>query len=110
MKLIIFNSNNLNIVSREDWGVDESLGIYEEGKKVPETQTVEVEDDFYEKYEEQLMGLTYIKNHHGPTPNIFGKSIEKLVNKGDIEAIKSKFYKLVFTRLTTSSKIPSTLA
>jgi len=52
-----------------------------------------IDFDYYEKYEEQLMGLTYIKNHHGPTPNIFGKTVEKLIEKGEIEAIKSKFYK-----------------
>lgn len=52
-----------------------------------------IDFDYYEKYEEQLMGLTYIKNHHGPTPNIFGKTVEKLIAKGEVEAIKSKFYK-----------------
>ncbi|PIR98969.1 XRE family transcriptional regulator [Candidatus Collierbacteria bacterium CG10_big_fil_rev_8_21_14_0_10_44_9] len=52
-----------------------------------------IDFDYYEKYEEQLMGLTYIKNYHGPTPNIFGKTIEKLVEEGKVEAVKSKFYK-----------------
>jgi transcriptional regulator with XRE-family HTH domain len=52
-----------------------------------------IDFDYYEKYEEQLMGLTYIKNHHGPTPNVFAKTIENLVGSGDIEAVKSKFYK-----------------
>ena len=26
-----------------------------------------IDFDYYEKYEENLMGATYIKNHHGPT-------------------------------------------
>lgn len=57
-----------------------------------------IDFDYYEKYEEQLMGLTYIKNHHGPTPNIFGNTVEKLIAKGEIEAIKSKFYKYEQTK------------
>lgn len=57
-----------------------------------------IDFDYYEKYEEQLMGLTYIKNHHGPTPNIFGKTIEKLTSHGDVEAVKSKFYKYEQTK------------
>ena len=64
-----------------------------------------IDFDYYEKYEEQIMGLTYIKNHHGPNPNIFGKSIEKLVNKGDIEAIKSKFYKYEQTKYLINPSI-----
>ena len=27
-----------------------------------------IDFDFYEKFEEQLIGATYIKNHYGPTP------------------------------------------
>jgi hypothetical protein len=27
-----------------------------------------IDFDYYEKFEENLMGATYIKNHHGPTP------------------------------------------
>jgi hypothetical protein len=29
--------------------------------------------NYYEKYEEQLIGATYIKNHHGPTLKEFKK-------------------------------------
>ena len=29
-----------------------------------------IDFDFYEIYEEQIMGLKYLKNHHGPTPKI----------------------------------------
>ncbi len=51
-----------------------------------------IDFDYYEKYEEQLLGLTYIKNHYGPTPIIFEKIIQKMIEKNQIEAIKSKFY------------------
>ena len=35
-----------------------------------------IDFDYYEKFEEQLMGSTYIKNHHGPTPVEFKKIVE----------------------------------
>ena len=48
--------------------------------------------DYYEKYEEQLMGLTYIKNHHGPTPKEFIKVIEEMKRKKEIEEVKSQYF------------------
>ena len=51
-----------------------------------------IDFDYYEKYDEQLIGARYIKNTHGPTPIIFPKIIKELEAKGKIEAIKSKFY------------------
>ena len=38
-----------------------------------------IDFDYYEKYENQLMGLVYLKNYHGPTPRLF----EDLI--GDID-------------------------
>lgn len=51
-----------------------------------------IDFDYYEKYEEQLMGLVYLKNHHGPTPLLFEKLIGNMVKTGEVEIIKSKFY------------------
>lgn len=51
-----------------------------------------IDFDYYEKYEEQLMGLTYIKNHYGPTPVIFEKVVEEMIKADTIEIIKSKYY------------------
>lgn len=51
-----------------------------------------IDFDYYEKYEEQLIGLKYIKNHYGPTPIIFEKIIQELIEHNEIELIKSKFY------------------
>jgi transcriptional regulator with XRE-family HTH domain len=51
-----------------------------------------IDFDYYEKYEEQLMGLTYIKNHFGPTPMIFEKIVQDMIKNNEIELIKSKFY------------------
>ena len=51
-----------------------------------------IDFDYYEKHEEQLMGLVYLKNHHGPTPLLFDKLIAKMMEGGEVEKIKSKFY------------------
>lgn len=52
-----------------------------------------IDFDYYEKYEEQLMGLTYIKNHHGPTPKEFIKVIEDMKKQNEIEEVKSQYFK-----------------
>lgn len=42
-----------------------------------------VDFDYYELYEEQFMGLNYIKNTHGPTAPMFNKRwIDEMVNAG----------------------------
>jgi transcriptional regulator with XRE-family HTH domain len=51
-----------------------------------------IDFDYYEKYEDQLMGLTYIKNHHGPTPREFVKVIENMKESGELEEVKSKYF------------------
>ncbi len=39
------------------------------------------------------MGCTYIKNHHGPTPVEFKSIVDKMAKAGEIEIVKSKYYK-----------------
>ncbi len=51
-----------------------------------------IDFDYYEKYEKQLMGLTYIKNTHGPTPREFKKVVDEMIRNGEVEEVKSKFY------------------
>ena len=51
-----------------------------------------IDFDFYEKYEEQLIGITYIKNHFGPTPVEFKKVIEDMKKDNDLEEVKSKYF------------------
>lgn len=48
--------------------------------------------DYYEKYEEQLIGATYIKNHFGPTPREFSKVIKEMIKDGEIEEVVTKFF------------------
>jgi len=47
--------------------------------------------DFYEKYEEQLIGATYIKNYYGPTPVEFEKIVAEIMDK-EIIKVESKYY------------------
>ncbi len=51
-----------------------------------------VDFDYYEKFEEQLTGAKYIKNHYGPTPIEFKKITEEMERKGEIERVKSKYF------------------
>ncbi|MBI2630679.1 DUF4065 domain-containing protein [Candidatus Nomurabacteria bacterium] len=64
-----------------------------------------IDFDYYEKYDEQLIGARYIKNTHGPTPVIFSKIIKELEADGKVEAIKSKFYKYDQTKYLINPNI-----
>jgi transcriptional regulator with XRE-family HTH domain len=51
-----------------------------------------IDFNFYEKHEEQLIGATYIKNHHGPTPIEFRAVIKKMVSNKELECVQSRFF------------------
>ncbi len=51
-----------------------------------------IDFDYYEKYEEQLTGATYIKNHHGPTPVDFKVVVDQMIKTDELEQINSKFF------------------
>ncbi|MGB5156480.1 type II toxin-antitoxin system antitoxin SocA domain-containing protein [Desulfobacterium sp. N47] len=53
--------------------------------------------NFYEKYEEQLIGATYIKNKYGPTPKEFVKIIEEMEGK-DLVKVKDSYFKYPQTK------------
>jgi len=52
-----------------------------------------IDFDYYEKFEENLMGATYIKNHHGPTPVEFRDIVADMQSSGEVEPVKSKYFK-----------------
>lgn len=52
-----------------------------------------IDFNYYEKYEEQLIGATYIKNNYGPTPKEFIKIVDDMIKKGEIIKIDNKYYK-----------------
>lgn len=51
-----------------------------------------IDFDFYEKFEEQLTGARYIKNHYGPTPVEFKKIVENMEEKKEIERVRSSYF------------------
>ena len=51
-----------------------------------------IDFDFYEKFEEQLTGARYIKNHYGPTPVEFKNIVENMEEKKEIERVKSSYF------------------
>jgi transcriptional regulator with XRE-family HTH domain len=48
--------------------------------------------DFYEKYEEQLIGATYKKNRYGPTPIEFMKIVETMLKNKEIIKVKDDYF------------------
>jgi len=52
-----------------------------------------IDFDYYEKFEEQLIGATYIKNHFGPTPVEFAKVMQRMIVAGAVEEVKSTYFK-----------------
>jgi len=51
-----------------------------------------IDFNYYEKYEEQLIGATYIKNNYGPTPKEFIKIIEKMEAQKEIVKVEGKYF------------------
>jgi len=57
-----------------------------------------IDFNFYEKYEEQLIGATYIKNRYGPTPIEFKKITDKMMKEEEIEKVESKYFEYPQTK------------
>ena len=57
-----------------------------------------IDFNFYEKYEEQLIGATYQKNIHGPTPIEFAKIIRKMEKAKEITTIKNEYFEHTQTK------------
>jgi len=51
-----------------------------------------VDFDYYEKYEEQLIGATYIKNRFGPSPVEFQEIIEQMIADKEIERLVVPYF------------------
>lgn len=48
--------------------------------------------NYYEKFEEQLTGAKYIKNHFGPTPVAFKSIIDEMIAKKEVAVDCNKFF------------------
>jgi len=57
-----------------------------------------IDFDFYEKYEDQLIGATYLKNRYGPTPIEFKKLVEKMIKEKEITKIESEYFQYPQTK------------
>ncbi|MEW6455328.1 MAG: type II toxin-antitoxin system antitoxin SocA domain-containing protein [Acidobacteriota bacterium] len=57
-----------------------------------------IDFDFYEKYEEQLIGATYIKNQYGPTPIEFKKIVDKMIENKEITKVESSYFEYPQTK------------
>jgi len=51
-----------------------------------------IDFDYYEKFEEQLIGATYIKNHYGPTPVEFKIIVDDMIKNGEIVKVEEKYF------------------
>jgi transcriptional regulator with XRE-family HTH domain len=51
-----------------------------------------IDFDFYEKFEEQLIGATYIKNHYGPTPVEFKVVVDDMIQNGEVVKVEDKYF------------------
>ncbi len=51
-----------------------------------------IDFDFYEKYEEQLIGATYKKSTYGPTPIEFESIVNEMIADKEIEKVKSEYF------------------
>lgn len=57
-----------------------------------------IDFDFYERYEEQLIGASYIKNKYGPTPVEFKKIVDRMMKDQEIEKVKSDYFNFPQTK------------
>ncbi|MCJ7525662.1 MAG: DUF4065 domain-containing protein [Candidatus Aminicenantes bacterium] len=57
-----------------------------------------IDFDYYEMYEEQLIGASYQKNHHGPTPVEFKKIVDCMIKEEEIEKVKSEYFSFPQTK------------
>ena len=62
-----------------------------------------VDFDFYEKYEEQLIGATYQKNHYGPTPKEFSKIVQEMDGK-ELVKVEDNYFQYPQTKYLPKRK------
>ena len=51
-----------------------------------------IDFDFYEKYEEQLIGAAYMKNKFGPTPVEFTRTVEKMLAEHEVMKLNTEYH------------------
>ena len=56
-----------------------------------------IDFNYYEKFEDQLIGATYQKNHYGPTPVEFAKIVQEMEGR-DLVKLEEKYFKYPRTK------------
>ena len=51
-----------------------------------------IDFNFYEKYEEQIIWATYIKNTYGPFPLEFKEIVKEMTAENELELVKSQYF------------------
>lgn len=52
-----------------------------------------IDFDYYEQYGQSITGLTYVRNHYGPTPTMAFKDVVKqMESSGELEIISTRFF------------------
>lgn len=51
-----------------------------------------IDFDFYEKFEEQLIGATYRKEAYGPLPVEFSKIVQKMKKDGELQEVRGAYF------------------
>lgn len=51
-----------------------------------------IDFNYYEKYEEQLIGATYIKNKFGPTPVEFKQIVHDMIANEELDSVNTKYF------------------
>ncbi|KKP88986.1 MAG: hypothetical protein UR93_C0005G0042 [Berkelbacteria bacterium GW2011_GWA2_35_9] len=51
-----------------------------------------IDFDYYEKFEEQLVGATYIKNYYGPTPIEFKAVVDDMIKSEEVIKVEGKYF------------------
>jgi transcriptional regulator with XRE-family HTH domain len=57
-----------------------------------------IDFDYYEQYEEQMVGATYKKNRFGPTPLEFRKVAEKMMEARELQKLPNKYFEYPQTK------------
>ena len=57
-----------------------------------------IDFNYYEMFEQQLIGARYIKNHYGPTPVEFKKVIADMESQKDLVVVNDKYFKYPCTK------------
>jgi len=57
-----------------------------------------IDFDYYEKFEEKLVGATYVKDDYGPTPVEFNKIVKSMLDKKDIVKVADEYFQYPQTK------------